>query len=163
MNDSSRQLPRRSSKYGVGKEIAGAVYLHRNYENRLGNVVRYARANLSHDFDYRVVKYNFRAGAVSFIQCDDFDSNPEPTVGEIVRVDVAGNVRRRGQPRDPEIYHHKWLFVDDDYEGFDVDASRQRSLAWIQLDGIDRSRIGRQSYWNEFVVSRLNDINCADS
>ena len=36
--DSSRQLPlpKRSKRYGVGKEIGGAVYVHRRYEHVLG-------------------------------------------------------------------------------------------------------------------------------
>ena len=93
---------------------------------------------------------------------ESFDSS-EPTVGDIVTVDAEGNVRRRRQPRDPEIYHHKWLFVAEDYKGFDVEASRQWSLAWMRFDGIDLARIGRKSYWDKFVVPRLNDMECGDS
>jgi hypothetical protein len=66
---------------------------------------------------------------VSFIRCTDFDSAPEPTVGEIVTVDATGRIRRRPRHRDPEIYHHKWLFVAENYEGFDMEASRRRALA----------------------------------
>jgi len=29
-------LPKRSSRYGIGKEIGGAVYLHRDYEHLAG-------------------------------------------------------------------------------------------------------------------------------
>jgi len=32
---------------------------------------------------------------------------------------------------DPLIYHDKWLFVADDYAGFDVAASKRRSAAWL--------------------------------
>ena len=85
----------------------------------------------------------------------DFDVAPEPTVGDVVIVDAQGNVRIRWQPRDPEIYHHKWLVVADDYQGFDVEPGRQRSLAWMRLDGIDRKRIGRRSYWQQHVLPRL--------
>ena len=34
-------------------------------------------------------------------------------------------------PSDPYIYHHKWLFVADDYDGFDVEESKARSGAWL--------------------------------
>ena len=155
MNDGLQQLPKRSSRYGVGKDIGGAVYLHRNYEDRLGDVVVVAKDKLPDGFDYQIVKYNYRAKAISFIQCTDFDMTPEPTVGDIVTVNASGNVRRRRQPRDPEIYHHKWLFVAEDYEGFDIEASRQRSLATMLLNGVDRKRIGRKSYWEEHVIPRL--------
>jgi len=58
---------------------------------------------------------------------------------------------------DPDIYHHKWLFVADDYQGFDVVASKTRSEQWIALGDVDRSRIGRKSYWEERVVPQLNE------
>jgi hypothetical protein len=58
-------------------------------------------------------------------------------------------------PVDPYIYHHKWLFVDDDYRGFDTEQSKARSQQWITLGDVDRARIGRQSYWQEQVVPRL--------
>lgn len=151
------KLPQRSKRFGVGKEIGGANYLHRQYEEKLGAPLSAAREHLPPDFDYHIVKLNERTGTVSFIQCTDFDTAAEPTVGDIVIVDKQGNVRRRKQPADPEIYHHKWLFVEDDYDGFDVEASKQRSRAWLALDGVDRSRIGRKSYWMKSVITRLRD------
>ncbi len=153
----SRLLLRRSSKYGVGKEIGGAIYVHRQYEYVLGSVVQQALANLPVDFPYVVVKYKARSGTVSFIQCDDFDGAPEPTVGNSVIIDASGDLRRRAHPRDPEIYHHKWLFVADDYAGFDVTESKRRSMMWLTLDEVDRSRIGRKSYWEQHVVPRLDE------
>jgi hypothetical protein len=159
MTNTARKLPKRSAKFGVGKEIGGAVYLHRDYEAAIGDVVFAAKTRLPDDFDYQVVKYDRRTGAVSFVQCVDFDTAPEPTVGEIVTVGANGMVRRRRQSRDPEIYHHKWLFVAPDYAGFDVEASRQRALTWVQLDDVDRTRIGRKSYWQETVVPRLGDVS----
>jgi len=61
------------------------------------------------------------------------------------------------QSSDPYIYHHKWLFVADDYGGFDVDESKRRSLAWMSLPDIDKSRIGRKSYWEDHVLPRLHE------
>jgi hypothetical protein len=150
-----QKLPKRSSRFGVGKEIGGAVYLHCKYERRLGNALVEVKVKLPKDFEYQVVKLNYRTKAVSFIQCDDFDTAPEPTVGNSLSIDATGLMRYRRRSRDPEIYHHKWLFVTDDYEGFDVEASRQRSLTWMRLDGVDRRRIGRASYWRDNVLPRL--------
>jgi hypothetical protein len=150
-------LPKRSKRFGVGKEIGGAVYVHRDYEGTLGDRVQEARAHLPVDLTYQVVKLNLRTKAVSFVQCSDFDTASEPTIGDIVTIDVDGNARRRSQPRDPEIYHHKWLFVADDYPGFDVEKSKQRSLACLALEQVDRKKIGRKSYWVEQVVPRLVD------
>lgn len=160
---SSAQLPKRSPRFGIGKEIGGAVYVHRTYESLLGDVVTNAKAFLPKDFDYTIVKFNYQTSAVSFVQCDDFDSAQEPTVGDIVTVDTVGTIRRRSQPHDPEIYHHKWLFVADDYPGFDVQQSVRRSAAWLRLGGVDRRRIGRKSYWEEQVVSQIEKGRTSDT
>lgn len=148
-------LPKRSKRFGVGKEIGGAIYLHRDYEDRLGDAVAEAKRQLHEDVNYDIVKLNLRTGAVSFIECTDFDTSPEPIVGDIFTINADGKSRHRSQPRDPEIYHHKWLFVADDYSGFDVEESKQRSRTWSALEGIDRKRIGRKSYWEQVVIPRL--------
>jgi hypothetical protein len=153
--ETAPKLPVRSKKYGVGKEIGGAVYVHRQYEHVLGENVVAAKRHLPPEFDYTVVKYAERAGTVSFIESADFDSAQEPAVGDSILVHRDGRTSRRRGLADPQIYHHKWLFVADDYGGFDVEASKQRSAAWMRLAGIDYRRIGRRSYWGEHVLSRL--------
>jgi len=150
------RLLKRSKRFGVGKQIGGAVYVHRQYESKLGAAVAEAKRKLSAEADYQVVKYNYLTGAVSFVQSPDFDTAPEPTVGGILIVDSQGQIRRRRQASDPEIYHHKWLFVADDFQGFDVEQSKQRSLAWTAIDGVDRKRIGKKSYWELQVLPRLS-------
>jgi len=55
-----------------------------------------------------------------------------------------------------EIYHHKWLFVANDYTGFSVGESRNRSIAWMGLENVDKSRIGRKGYWIEHVAPLLD-------
>ena len=148
-------LPQRSKTYGVGKQIGGAVYVHRRYEAVFGSVIEQASRHLPPDFDYAVVKYNLANRAVSFVQVADFDAAPEPTVGTVIVVKTDGSCRTIHPPDDPYIYHHKWLFVRDDYDGFCVDESRQRSAAWLGLPDVDKRRIGKRSYWMRYVVPRL--------
>lgn len=93
---------------------------------------------------------------MSFIASPDFDTTDEPTVGDVVTVSTDGASRRRSQRADPQIYHHKWLFVADDCTGFDVAASKRRSATWLALDDVDKSRIGTRSYWDEHVVPRID-------
>ena len=152
-------IPGGSRKYGVGKEIGGAIYVHRQYEDVFGDVVANARKLLPEGFAYQVVKYDSRSGNVSFVESPDFDTADEPIIGEIVTVKPDGIVRRRKQAADPEIYHHKWLFVRDDYCGFNVRASRRRSEQWTALKNVDRSRIGRKSFWEQHVLPRLAESN----
>lgn len=155
--DSHRQaqLPVRSRRYGVGKEIGYATYVHRDYEDRLGETVAWAKRHLPEHFAYTVVKLNGRTDAVSFIDCPGFDSEDEPVITAIIVVGADAKVQRRSLPADPYIYHHKWLFVADDYQGFNVAASKERSQQWNALDGVHRSRIGRLSYWRDVVIPQL--------
>ena len=150
---------KRSRKYGVGKEIGGAVYVHCQYEDVFGDVVLKSKNQLPDGFEYHVVKYDERRGSVSFIESPDFDTADEPVVGEIITVKSEGTVTQREQLADPYIYHHKWLFVDDDYNGFDVFASKQRSEQWTALSNVDRTRIGNKIYWEQHVLPRLADSN----
>jgi len=148
-------LPQRSSKYGVGKEIAGKIYVHRSYAHKFGTAVTKAERSLPDDFNYAVIKYDSRSEVVSFIACPDFDTNEEPTVSDVVTVHPDGTTRHRSQLADPQIYHHKWLFVMDDYQGFDTEVSKLRSSEWLALAEVDKSRIGKRSYWEQKVVPRL--------
>ncbi|QEG21005.1 hypothetical protein MFFC18_08570 [Mariniblastus fucicola] len=150
------KLPTRSSRYRIGKEIGGAIYLHRDYEDELGEAIVQAKLHLNDEVDYTIVKLNLKTKAISFICCDDFDIEDEPEVGDSIIVHPDGQTRRRSKAKDPEIYHHKWMFVADDYKGFDVERSRMRSLRWINLKGLNKRKIGKKSYWVENVLPRLN-------
>lgn len=107
-------------------------------------------------FVYTIIKQNNFNGNFSFIHCPDFDTADEPSTGDYAVVKSDGSVKLHSALDDPYIYHHKWLFVAENYEGFDVAASVRRSLAWMSLPDIDKSLIGRTSYWNEHVVPRLS-------
>ena len=94
-------------------------------------------------------------GNFSFIHCPDFDTAEEPSTGNYAVVNTDGSIKSHDALVDPYIDHHKWLFVAEDYQGFDVTKSQERSVAWMSLDGIDKSLIGKASYWNREVVPRL--------
>lgn len=156
-DDAPRRLTR-CRRIGVGKEIGGCVYIHRSYEHLLPTgIFASAKEVIPPEFEYQVVKFCYTTGNVSFMQCPDFDSAPEPTVGNSWLVKPDGTLKTRAQARDPEIYHHKWLFVADDYRGFDVAASKCRSQSIMQLQGINRRRIGRKSYWEEEALPKLQE------
>lgn len=149
-------LPKRSKKYGVGKDIGGCVYVHRTYESELGDNVDEAKKHLPDGFAYTVVKLNSKDGTVSFIRCSGFDEQDEPEIEDVVTVRSDGEVLQRKQPSDRYIYHHKWLFVRDDYEGFNVEASKERSRRILDLADVNHRRIGKKSYWEENVIPLLD-------
>ncbi len=150
-------LPRRCAKHGVGKRIGGAVYVHRQYEDVLGEAMAAAKSKLPENFPYTVIKQNETNGNFSFIHCPGFDTAEEPATGDYAVVKSDGTIKLHSALADPYIYHHKWLFVAEDYAGFDVKQSVQRSIAWMSLPDVDKSLIGRASYWNVQVVPRLSE------
>jgi DNA phosphorothioation-associated putative methyltransferase len=93
-NNRRAELPGRSRRFGVGKEIGYAVYVHRDYEEVFGPTVEWAKRHLPDYHDYTVVKLNQRNNAVSFVYCPGFDVEPEPAICSIISVAADGTVQR---------------------------------------------------------------------
>ena len=152
-------LPTRSKKYGIGKWIGGRVYVHRSAINVLPkNLVTMAKRKLPkisrrRRFTFDVVSFHEPTGRFVFTKCKDFDGEPEPTITAQCSVELfTGRVAVRSiSDTNPDIYHHKWLMVRDSYKGFDVEASKRRSKAWLEL-GYPGRLIGKRLYWDHIVV-----------
>lgn len=149
-------LPKRCKKYGgVGKFIGGNLYIHRDYTHRLTGIAKCIfdeiHPYLHKNFDYDMVKINFKQETVTFIKSPDFDYSDEPISGNGVMIRLNGSEKHIHEADDPWIYHHKWLFVDDDYDGFDVEESKRRSERWLSLPNLDMTRIGKQLYWKKLM------------
>jgi hypothetical protein len=83
---------------------------------------------------------------VRFDTCPGFDTQREPVVGTMVSVDVnAGKIIK--EKLNNQIYHHHWLWVTDDYQGFDVQASYEWSKRW--LSKLSEVASGRAYLWEE--------------
>lgn len=149
------KLPRRAPRYGVGKLIGGKVYLHKQYEGVLPPEVLNNAKKFLNGFDYNIVAYNTANGSVTFTQSPDFDASSEPILGDQLLVKPDGTTRTMHTNADPWIYHHKWLMVNDDYPGFDVEESKQRSIEWMSIPDVDYKRIGKKSFWEQNVVPQI--------
>lgn len=149
------KLPTRNKATDVGKRMGNALYVHRNYESVLPQEELQRAKEMAGNFNYTLVKYNKANDNITFIQSPDWDTADEPIVGPALLVRTDGVVKDITPHGDPWIYHHKWLFVGDDYRGFDVNKSKERSAAWMSLPDIDYSRIGKKSFWEKFVLPRL--------
>jgi len=150
-------LPKRASRYGVGKLMGYDLYFHKLYQNEIiPKSILSSAIDLANEFDYNLIKYNLKTNNITFIQSPDFDSAPEPTVGLQLLVKTDGTIKLMRPSSDPWIYHHKWLFVRDDYPGFDVNESKHRSEHWMSLPDVDYKRIGKKSFWEREVLPKLN-------
>jgi SAM-dependent methyltransferase len=148
----------RYSEFGVGKKMGDEVYLHKDYEGVLPQGDLADAKERIDDFEYNLIRYNTKTGAIGFFNSPDFDTSPEPINGNLIVVEPDGTIRTVDLNKNPDkqaIYHHKWEWVKDDYDGFDVKQSIERSITWqkvVNREGIDRKRIGFQGVWQNEVL-----------
>lgn len=131
----------RDKKYGVGKHIGGEIYVHRNYANRISqNMYEQGVSILENSPQFKNFQFNLvvfpdklehsKELYIKFVNCTTFDSDREPLRGEGYKVNLTdGSIKRMNG--DNTIYHHKWQWVDDDYDGFNVDDSYNWSKEWL--------------------------------
>jgi|GEM_PF-1775249 len=144
-----------------GKVVGSKVYVH---HSALGDsmvpdaLVAEAKALLPPDATYSVVRWDKQSDEVTFTSSPDWKEAHEPIVGDSWSVAKGAKeaVHRPFNEANPQIYHHKWAFVRDDYDGFDVEESKARSSAWERLNP-DRSKIGYKRYWEAEVVPKLGE------
>lgn len=142
---------KRSTKYGVGKEIGGDIYFHKLYveliipSNILEPALRTLRSKYPYpEFTYNCIRYSPKTGAISFQEAPDFDTAREPRVGDYITIFPDGAIKTG---HSEYIFHHKWLFVTNDYMGFDVAEAWEWSREWLNTlqETSDGNGIGR---WN---------------
>lgn len=149
------------TRYGkCGKLIGGSLYVHKQYadilpKEQLIQALVHLRNHLP-QFEYTIIKYIKENGSFSFIKSSDFDTKAEPTVQDAILVNSLGEISYTKTKKDPQIYHHKWVFVADDYTGFDVKQSINRSIEWKSKLGTNKeisSKIGTLSFWQQWLQS----------
>lgn len=149
-------------KNKVGKDIGGFVYFHKNYIKEFplweDNIINKSKL-LPKDFKWNTLKYNTKLGNVTFINSPNFDTADEPISADNYTVDNDGNLKHYKFPNNPSIWHHKWIWVMDDYKGFNVEESKKRSIFWNkELEGYHdpkiRSKIGSAKIWNELEFNK---------
>lgn len=117
----------------VGKRVGFQIYVHKNYMEDVIPAFILDQALMilkrTHPkFKYNSVMYNTMTGDVRFDEAPDFDTAREPHVGDMVKVDKHGNVTTG---HSDNIWHHKWMWVKDDYQGFDIEKNREWSKHWL--------------------------------
>lgn len=143
----------------VGKKIGSKIWGHVHY---IGDLIpgHYIKTVLmicieaDPSFMPVIVRYDDKKDEVCLIESPDFDEADEPTVGRSLLIPMSAPWKITNPPKNPLIYHHKWMFVKDDYQGFDVEESKQRSIWWKSQMGRDRylsNRIGRLSFWQSWI------------
>ena len=109
-------------KYGlrrhnpVGKLMGGRLYFHKIYTDEIEEAPL-----IKDELDpvYNIIRYNRLTKELCLINCPNFDTENEPTIKFVWN--VTKDVLTKYDNNNPMIYHHKWMFVKDDYKGFDVE------------------------------------------
>lgn len=137
----------RNAKYGVGKQMHNCLYFHKMYAPQIipSKVLKPAQEILEQvlpHFHYNCIKWDFRTNTITFQQGLDFDIAREPHVGKYLTVHANGD---HIVGHSNAIWHHKWLWVKDDYEGFDVQESKNWSKTWT--DVLQETAVGCDRIW----------------
>lgn len=145
------------------KKIGTIIYTHfsnmNNFTEKMNDMI-YRANNIMIDqgmlYEWlisAIFKFDMKKNTVTFIESSNWDTAREPEVGDAYKVDLETGeikiIKAKGQ-----IYHHKWMFVSDDYDGFDIEESKKWSKKWqsvIPTDKKIKSRIGYKKYWDEYL------------
>lgn len=127
----------RRFKDNVGKKVGTSLYVHKLYADEVipKNILQRAEDILTRsnpDFAYNSIMFDPQRGIIRFDEAPDFDTASEPTVGNYITVFLnRSNTSPPQKGHSDSIWHHKWLWVKDDYTGFDVDKSKEWSRQWL--------------------------------
>lgn len=138
----------KKSPDGVGKQLSyskkksdekgSQIYLHKNYAYDVvpQNVYDKALELLKQerpDFKFNTIMYlgTNKRQIVRFDEAPDFDTAREPIPGDMIAVNVTDGTVDTGHS--DQIWHHKWLWVKNDYKGFDVKKSWEWSKLWLSV------------------------------
>lgn len=159
MNDIEFQLSKLGLKRhnDVGKKIGSNVWMHITYAtaDKTSVDINYLKDQI--DFCPAIVRIDRSSNKVALIESVDFDTANEPLVGRSALFTNNKILKITNPSMNPLIYHHKWMFVQDDYQEFNVQEAKERSLKWKALLGTNRevsSKIGRKSYWEAWINKR---------
>ena len=130
-------------KTGVGI----VVYLHKNYALELVPKEIYVKATrqLPKGFIFNTIVWSPTPQAIRFDKASNFNTEREPWPEIGYWVGVNGSIKQQVAGMN-QIWHHKWLWVKDDYTGFNVQKSYDWSKEWLQYIS---SPSGYMQKWQE--------------
>ena len=157
------KLHRYGKTNNIGKFIGGCVYIHKSELKRIGmpcvaNIVSHAPPNTH----YEVLKIRLTHGtvtSVSLINSPDWTTSNEPIIDGCLKISIDNDsnvtinqcsVRKNNAL----IYHHKWLFVSEDSNLFDLHHSMLRSIEWLSISSktnLNKSKIGGVNFWDNWL------------
>ena len=143
------------SKFGVGKQVGSKIYFHKSVHDKIVPHDVWDKAmemkdridwmsNYSNPIKFNTVCYDLKKPNVVRIDvCPEFDIVDEPRVGTTYTFDTENHIINVATNN--QIFHHKWLWVESDYKGFDVNKSYEWSKLW--LSKLEETASGWEHKW----------------
>ncbi len=151
----------RFKEFGVGKKIGDKVWFHNLYKEycKVENIVLPNEIFKTEEYD--VIRFDLKTFEIALIKCDDFINKNEPCILEVKIFSLneekeyfLKSIKSYEDSKNKLIYHHKWLFVKDEFPYFNVEESIQRSIKWKTLLGTNKSissKIGYSNFWDKWL------------
>lgn len=154
----------------LGKKVGNELYIHKDYVDQTDipkDVLTAASSILKQkhpNHEYNIIRHNKKTNDIGFLNSPDWDESHEPYIHDSVKVSSNGETAYTKPKKDPQIYHQKWKFVGDDYKGFDVDRSKNRTKQYMDAiakrktetgDSKISNKIGYKSYWDREIVPHI--------
>lgn len=97
-----------------------------------------------------VMKIDKKNLNITFIQCKDFDKEREPEITLCILVKKNGEVKvMKGKG---QIYHAKYMFVKENYDGFNIEESKKWYDTWNKIIPKEyKKNIGYKKNWIEIL------------
>jgi len=137
----------------VGKKMGTDLYVHHDYADHVipKDIIKKAndilRNSQYYEFKYSCIKFTPSLGVFRVDASPDFDTAREPHTGDSINIYYNKGIVKPNPPHQgTSIWHHKWIWVMDDYKGFNVEESYQWSKLW--LSRFKETAIGRDKIWN---------------
>lgn len=134
----SKGTPIKRYKGIVGKEIGGQLYLHKDYVDKIlpyGDITyddyKNAVESLPDGTYFECVMFDKKKRTIRFDEAPDFDTAREPIPGNYISLDLNSMTYKNGFS--DYIWHHKWLWVMNDYTGFNVAESWEWSKRYLSV------------------------------
>jgi len=139
------------------KVIGNTKYLHRSALKVLSSeeYTKVTEALKQVPKGFKAVVIAITKDSIRLTECPEWDKEFEPSVGDsFVVFDNGTNKLNKASKTNPQIYHRRYLFVLDDYQGFNTELDKSWVAKWERLNP-DKNRMGRKLWWSEFIANNL--------
>ena len=144
------------------KQVRNCLYAHKSNIEELSEKLDVKEQGFLMDFiynfmseDFDVIKFDKENKHISIIKCIEWDKVFEP---KILNVDIytydLKHIKHIKYNNNNPIYHNKWMFVSNDYSGFDINESKERTKMLeitIPCYSTIKNKIGRINFWSELL------------